>query len=98
VHIASRALSEATGGQVIVTRTVRDLATGTDLVFRSLGSVGLRGVPGEWELFAARDVLSGRSIRGSCPDPSIPSLLVRRRGRACLPGTRSTVDSKEGSS
>jgi len=39
---------------VIVTRTVRDLATGTDLVFSSLGSVGLRGVPGEWELFAAQ--------------------------------------------
>ena len=32
-------------------RTVRDLATGTDLMFASLGSVNLRGVPGEWELF-----------------------------------------------
>ena len=39
--------------QVVVTRTVRDLATGTDLEFRPLGSVALRGVPGEWELFAA---------------------------------------------
>jgi hypothetical protein len=36
-----------------VTRTVRDLATGTDLVFAPIGSVGLRGVPGEWELFEA---------------------------------------------
>ena len=51
VHIAARVLAEAGDGQVIVTRTVRDLATGTDLVFRSLGAVGLRGVPGEWELF-----------------------------------------------
>jgi hypothetical protein len=33
-----------------VTRTVRDLAT-VDLAFGSLGSVSLRGVPGEWELF-----------------------------------------------
>lgn len=32
---------------------VRDLATGIDLVFTPLGSVGLRGVPGEWELFEA---------------------------------------------
>jgi hypothetical protein len=32
-------------------RTVRDLATGTDLAIGSLGSVSLRGVPGEWELF-----------------------------------------------
>jgi class 3 adenylate cyclase len=51
VHIAARALAQAGGCQVIVTRTVRELATGTDLVFDSLGSVGLRGIPGEWELF-----------------------------------------------
>src|SRR5438093_1806085 len=46
VHIASRALAEAGGGEVVVTRTVRDLATGTDLAFSALGTVGLRGVPG----------------------------------------------------
>ena len=54
VHIASRVLSQAGEGQVVVTRTVRDLATGTDLDFAPLGTVTLRGVPGEWELFAAR--------------------------------------------
>ena len=53
MHIAARALSEARPGQVVVTRTVRDLATGTDLGFAPLGSVGLRGVPGQWELFEA---------------------------------------------
>ncbi|MDQ2854679.1 MAG: dihydrofolate reductase family protein [Chloroflexota bacterium] len=53
VHIASRALSEAGGHEVVVTRTVRDLATGTDLRFTPLASVGLRGIPGEWELFEA---------------------------------------------
>jgi class 3 adenylate cyclase/dihydrofolate reductase len=53
VHIAARGLAEAGGQQVVVTRTVRDLATGTDLVFTPLGSVGLRGVPGEWDLFEA---------------------------------------------
>jgi class 3 adenylate cyclase len=53
VHIAARALDQAGGGEVVVTRTVRDLVTGTDLRFSPLGSVGLRGVPGEWELFAA---------------------------------------------
>jgi class 3 adenylate cyclase/dihydrofolate reductase len=53
VHIASRVMSEAGGGEIVVTRTVRDLCTGTDLSFEPLGSVGLRGVPGEWELFSA---------------------------------------------
>ncbi len=53
VHIAARALALAGDGEVVVTRTVRDLVTGTDLAFRPLGAVGLRGIPGEWELFAA---------------------------------------------
>ncbi len=53
LHIAARALAEAGERQVVVTRTVRELATGTDLEFTSLGTVGLRGVPGEWELFEA---------------------------------------------
>ena len=53
VHIASRALAQAGAGKVVVTRTVRDLATGTDLRFEPMGSVGLRGIPGQWELFEA---------------------------------------------
>ncbi|TMK33615.1 MAG: hypothetical protein E6G58_13245 [Actinobacteria bacterium] len=53
VHIASRLLGEAGERQVVVTRTVRDLATGGDLAFAPLGTVSLRGVPGEWELFEA---------------------------------------------
>jgi class 3 adenylate cyclase/dihydrofolate reductase len=53
VHIAARALEAAPAGHVVVTRTVRDLATGTDLSFASLGAVGLRGVPGSWDLFDA---------------------------------------------
>jgi class 3 adenylate cyclase len=53
VHIASRALEGAGPGQVLVTRTVRDLATGTDLGFEPIGAVTLRGVPGSWELFEA---------------------------------------------
>ena len=53
VHIAARALAQAADREVVVTRTVRDLATGTDLAFGALGSVSLRGVPGDWELFTA---------------------------------------------
>jgi class 3 adenylate cyclase len=53
VHIAARALTTAADKQVVVTRTVRDLATGTDLVFTPLGSVSFRGMAGDWELFDA---------------------------------------------
>jgi class 3 adenylate cyclase len=52
VHIGARP-GEASGQEVLLTRTVRELAIGTDLVFRLPGSVGLKGIPGEWELFEA---------------------------------------------
>jgi len=53
VHIAARVMGQAGADQVVVTRTVRDLATGTDLAFEPMGTATLRGVPGEWELFQA---------------------------------------------
>jgi len=53
VHIASRLLAEAGPAEVLITRTVRDLITGTEIEFEARGSATLRGVPGEWELFAA---------------------------------------------
>ena len=46
-------MGQAGADQVVVTRTVRDLATGTDLAFEPMGTVSLRGVPGDWELFRA---------------------------------------------
>ena len=57
VHIAARALSEAgeRAKRVVVTRTVRDLASGSDLAFEPLGAVSLRGITGEWELFEATE-------------------------------------------
>jgi class 3 adenylate cyclase/dihydrofolate reductase len=54
VHIAARLLGAAAGSQVVVTKTVRDLVTGTDLTFGPLGETSLRGVPGQWEIFEAR--------------------------------------------
>ena len=54
VHIAARLLGSAESSQVVVTKTVRDLVTGTDLAFRPLGEASLRGVAGQWELFEAR--------------------------------------------
>jgi class 3 adenylate cyclase/dihydrofolate reductase len=61
LHIAARVMGQAGASQVIVTRTARDLATGSDLAFRELGAVTLRGVPGEWELFEASHGAASRS-------------------------------------
>jgi pimeloyl-ACP methyl ester carboxylesterase len=52
VHIASRVMKEASVGEVLVSRTVRDLTIGADLEFRDRGEHALKGVPGSWPLYA----------------------------------------------
>ena len=54
VHLASRIEGNAAPGEVLVSRTVTDLTFGTDLAFESRGNFELKGIPGMWELFAAR--------------------------------------------
>jgi class 3 adenylate cyclase/pimeloyl-ACP methyl ester carboxylesterase len=51
VHIAARIMALAEPGQVLASRTVRDLAAGSGIVFTDIGSRVLRGVPGDWELY-----------------------------------------------
>jgi class 3 adenylate cyclase len=53
VHTAARVASLANPGEVLVSHTVRDLVAGSGLRFESRGTHVLRGVPGEWPLFAA---------------------------------------------
>jgi class 3 adenylate cyclase len=53
VHVAARIMALAGSGQMLVSRTVRDLVAGSGLRFESLGPRELRGVDGAWELFAA---------------------------------------------
>ena len=52
VHIGSRITGEAGPGEILVSRTVRDLVLGSGLAFRERGAFKLKGVPGEWELYA----------------------------------------------
>ncbi|HEY6471646.1 MAG TPA: hypothetical protein VIY26_02055 [Acidimicrobiales bacterium] len=49
VHLAARVMSEADGGQVVVTRTVKDLAVGSGLAFEDLGLHELKGIPDPWQ-------------------------------------------------
>ncbi|HZU60522.1 MAG TPA: adenylate/guanylate cyclase domain-containing protein, partial [Solirubrobacteraceae bacterium] len=52
VHIAARVSAQAAPGELLVSRTVRDLVTGSGIALQSRGERELRGVPGTWELFA----------------------------------------------
>ncbi len=52
VHIGARVASRAEGGEVLVSRTVKDLVVGSGIAFDDRGSATLKGVPGEWEIYA----------------------------------------------
>lgn len=51
VHIAARVMAEAEPGEVVVSGTVRDLVSGSDIALEDRGTQTLRGVEGEWPLF-----------------------------------------------
>ena len=52
VHIAARVTAEAAPGEVLVSRTVKDLVAGAGIPFVDRGTRSLKGVPGEWQLYA----------------------------------------------
>ena len=54
VHIAARIKEQAGGGEVLVSRTVTDLVVGSGLEFESFGEHELKGVPGQWQLYAVK--------------------------------------------
>ncbi len=52
VHTGARVAAEAEPGQVLVSSTVKDLVAGSELRFEDCGTHELKGIPGEWRLFA----------------------------------------------
>jgi len=56
VHIGARVASLAGAGEVLVSSTVKDLVAGSGISFEDRGTQTLKGVPGEWRLFAVAPV------------------------------------------
>ncbi len=54
VNVGARVMAQAEPGAVVVSSTVRDLVAGSGLEFTDAGTHALKGVPGEWRLFAAQ--------------------------------------------
>jgi class 3 adenylate cyclase len=52
VNIGARVAALAAPSEVLVSQTVKDLMVGSGLVFDERGSHELRGVPGEWRVYA----------------------------------------------
>jgi len=55
VHIGARIAALAGAGEVLVSSTVKDLVVGSGLSFQDRGSHELKGVPGEWRIYAVTD-------------------------------------------
>jgi class 3 adenylate cyclase len=56
VHTGARVASHAKPGEVLVSSTVKDLVAGSGLSFEERGVHELKGIPGEWRLFAVSGV------------------------------------------
>jgi hypothetical protein len=85
VHIAARILGHAGAGEILVSRTVRDLVVGSGTGFENRGSVELRGVPGTWQLLA----VDHHGARAGSPEAQLlstptpgPRTAMRRSDRA----------------
>jgi class 3 adenylate cyclase len=52
VHIGARVMAKAQPGEILVSRTVRDVIAGSDVQLTSRGPQDLKGVTGSWELFS----------------------------------------------
>jgi class 3 adenylate cyclase/pimeloyl-ACP methyl ester carboxylesterase len=60
VHIAARINALAAPGEVLVSRTVKDLVTGSGIRFADRGAHTLKGIPEEWQVFAVEPEPDGR--------------------------------------
>ena len=54
VHVGARVAAAAGPGELFVSATVKDLVNGSGIEFDDRGTHVLRGVPGDWRLFAVR--------------------------------------------
>ena len=52
VHIAARVLGQAGAGEIVCSRTVKDLVAGSGFAFADRGTHSLKGVPDSWQLYA----------------------------------------------
>jgi class 3 adenylate cyclase len=65
VHIAARVSALASPGEVLVSRTVKDLVVGSGLEFTDRGMHTLKGLPDAWQLHAVRlPAADGAAVSG----------------------------------
>lgn len=76
IHIASRITGQAAGGDVLVSNAVREMETGAGFTFEDRGKHALKGIPGEWRLYALRRLPAGRTLRTGRWLPEVKSRTI----------------------
>ena len=56
IHIAARTSSIAGAGDIVVSRTVKDLVAGSGVEFSDFGVHSFKGIPDEWQLYKVSKV------------------------------------------
>ena len=87
VHLGARIAAKAQGGEVLVSASVRDLVLGSPIAFADRGVHELKGIPGTWQLLAAREGESGVPTApppayGVAPNAPISTVSDRAVARA----------------
>ena len=83
VHIGARVAAKAGASEILVSSTVRELVAGSDIRFADRGSYDLKGVPGEWRLYAI-----DRELPGEVPPmPVVEAPAARAARRRTMPAT-----------
>jgi class 3 adenylate cyclase len=54
VHIAARVMGQAQTGEVLCSRTVKDLVAGAGFTFADRGTRRLKGIADRWQLYAVQ--------------------------------------------
>ena len=93
VHIASRVMSQAAPGEILVSSSVRDLVVGSGIGFEDRGAHELKGIPGRWQLLAVDPSGPRPGSREAelvaVPTPA-PQTAMRRSDRAVATMARRT--------
>jgi TolB-like protein/class 3 adenylate cyclase/Tfp pilus assembly protein PilF len=89
VHTAARVAALGAAGEVLISRTVRDLVSGGRFHLIDLGKRQLKGVPERWRVFRVQGDAASASAAASPTSPA--GLWSRMRGRPWLPAAAAGI-------
>lgn len=84
VSLGARVMAQAGAGEILASQTVKDLMTGSGIQFTDRGKTSLKGVPGDWTLYAVEPADS-RKPRAVEPLPAAARRSPRTSASRAIP-------------